>query len=324
MLLFNKSQESFEKWVNQLGKEFNAKPKDGFVDIPAAYGKGFFYGADYGSLLSISVQDFIFSKEFSIQRPVIKTKGLFLFFNNIKVSTHLSVATGKDVSVSQKGERKNIYFSSANKTVVVNSGKNNHLKRIGVFFPYATLSMFFKETQVTKIIDQIEDIDIASKRIAITPRFQHLMDDIFYLKPTDELYKFKLFHKGCILMSHFFQSLYDGSLIDIKWMNFSKTDAANLVTIEEILNDPETIEFPGIDFLAKKALMSPTKLKQVFKKLHNKTVYNYYNSLRLKKARLLLETGNYSVKLAAEEIGFKSTGHFAAAYKKEFGKLPND
>lgn len=324
MLSFKYSQESFQQWIKKMSKDLGTEPVNGFIQLPPSLGKGFLFGADYGKILSVSIQHFNFSRDFIIERPAIKNQGVFIYFNDIKVSTFFSVSTGKDISTSPKGERKNIYFSSGKETVIVESGKNNTLKRVGLFIPYTTIQMFFDEKQVQRIIQIIENTETQLNRIAITPRFQHLLDEIYLLKHSDELYKLKAFHKCAMLMNYFFQSLYDESLIDIRWTHFSKTDAANLETIEEILNDPETVDFPGIDLLAKKAFMSPTKLKKLFKKLHNTTIYSYYNSMRLKKARLLLESGNYSVKNAAEEIGFKSIGHFAAAYKKEFGKLPND
>lgn len=81
---------------------------------------------------------------------------------------------------------------------------------------------------------------------------------------------------------------------------------------------------PTIMELSRKAGMSATKFKKMFKQVFNMPPYEYYQYTRMEKAKELLEEEHYSVSEVGYRVGFTSLGHFTAAFKKHFGRKPSD
>jgi AraC-like DNA-binding protein len=72
------------------------------------------------------------------------------------------------------------------------------------------------------------------------------------------------------------------------------------------------------------ALMSATKLKNIFKKAFGMSMYEYYQKNRMHKAKELLCSGKYSVSQVGVMIGYRNLSNFSNAFKKEFNYLPKD
>ncbi len=68
--------------------------------------------------------------------------------------------------------------------------------------------------------------------------------------------------------------------------------------------------------------VSPTNLKNVFKKHANMGVIAYYNELRSERARSMLFEGE-SISTIAEELGYYSVSHFSKAFKNKYGVSPS-
>ncbi|MFY9151258.1 MAG: ATP-binding protein [Prolixibacteraceae bacterium] len=69
--------------------------------------------------------------------------------------------------------------------------------------------------------------------------------------------------------------------------------------------------------------MSRSQLYRKFKSLTNQSVVDYFWTLRLCKARNLLQTTALNVSEVAWEVGFKNLSHFSRAFKNEFGLNPS-
>lgn len=104
--------------------------------------------------------------------------------------------------------------------------------------------------------------------------------------------------------------------------NYSKEDLRCLEMARHILqaefNNP-----PSLVDLARRVGFNDFKLKRGFRQIYNTTVFGYVRRLRMEKARSLLETGEANVTQAAMATGYNCIGHFSAAFKKHFGRLPS-
>jgi len=96
--------------------------------------------------------------------------------------------------------------------------------------------------------------------------------------------------------------------------------AINYMNIVSVLshNTDKNIQIKDI---ARMCNMSESNVKKIFKKYSGVGIMHYFNSLKMKKAQSLLESG-YSVGEAAEALGFTDQNYFSAAFKKAVGKPP--
>ncbi len=88
--------------------------------------------------------------------------------------------------------------------------------------------------------------------------------------------------------------------------------------------DNEFRKPPTIPQLAKTVGINQQKLKKEFKKLTGHTINQYVQRLRLDFSRSLLMSNGYSVKEAANEVGYQNLGFFARKFKIRFGILPSE
>jgi AraC-like DNA-binding protein len=87
------------------------------------------------------------------------------------------------------------------------------------------------------------------------------------------------------------------------------------------------IEFadpPSLITLARRVGLNDFKLKRGFRDIYQTTVFGYVRMLRMEKARILLETGEMNVGEVAAFTGYSCFGHFAEAFRKQFGINPKD
>ncbi len=79
---------------------------------------------------------------------------------------------------------------------------------------------------------------------------------------------------------------------------------------------------PSLDALAESVRLSPSRLRHLFKNEVGVPFAQYVKSLRMKKAKQLLETTFFSVKEIMYKVGISNEGHFARDFKKAYGLTP--
>jgi AraC-like DNA-binding protein len=79
---------------------------------------------------------------------------------------------------------------------------------------------------------------------------------------------------------------------------------------------------PTLKELAKKVGTNEFKLKIGFKHLYKNTIYGYLNDYRMDYAKEMLENKNVLIKDISEQVGYSSTSHFIASFRKKFGITP--
>jgi AraC-like DNA-binding protein len=85
------------------------------------------------------------------------------------------------------------------------------------------------------------------------------------------------------------------------------------------------LEYPmlSISELARKYNTNESKVKKVFTKFHNISIFRFYTEERLKRSSYLLETSRLPIYRIAKMSGFKNITHFATAFKKYYGESPS-
>ena len=98
--------------------------------------------------------------------------------------------------------------------------------------------------------------------------------------------------------------------------NLKKIAKAKDVILKDIKNPPSLIE------LSKTIDLSLKNLKKGFKEIYGKPVYKYLFDFKMERAKQLLSNGNLNVNEVSYELGYSSSSHFIAAFKKKYGITP--
>jgi len=79
---------------------------------------------------------------------------------------------------------------------------------------------------------------------------------------------------------------------------------------------------PTIAALARSILVSESQLKQSFREIFGVSIYQYFQNMRLEKARQLLAENNRTVKEVGYELGFTNIGHFSRLFERAYRVKP--
>lgn len=102
----------------------------------------------------------------------------------------------------------------------------------------------------------------------------------------------------------------------------SDIDLLKIVDSEKILNENLKGTFPGIAALSGRVNMSPSKFKNVFKKVLKTSPQSYHMNSKLYNAKELLEQKQLSITQVSEQFGFCNVAHFGSAFKKRYDMSP--
>ena len=81
-------------------------------------------------------------------------------------------------------------------------------------------------------------------------------------------------------------------------------------------------EPPSLQELSEEIGLSLNKLKEGFKQLYGDTVFGYLLNHKMEEARRMLTSTNYNVNEVGLRIGYSTSSHFIAAFKKKYGTTP--
>ena len=81
-------------------------------------------------------------------------------------------------------------------------------------------------------------------------------------------------------------------------------------------------EPPSLQELSEEIGLSLNKLKEGFKQLYGDTVFGYLLDHKMEEARRMLASTNYNVNEVGLRIGYSTSSHFIAAFKKKYGTTP--
>ena len=101
--------------------------------------------------------------------------------------------------------------------------------------------------------------------------------------------------------------------------SINKEDIQKIYLIKEIILANLSVP-PTLSNLAKTICISESKMKQLFRQIFGKSIYNYYQTARMNEAANLLK--QLSVSETGYKLGFVSMSHFSKVFEKFHGATP--
>jgi AraC-like DNA-binding protein len=127
-----------------------------------------------------------------------------------------------------------------------------------------------------------------------------------------------------LLVERFFTRLYEKMKSWRGIVTIKNDEIQRIMDAEALLVRDFSTPAPTISELARHSAMSETKFKNEFRKIYNSGPYEYYQKNRMQRARVMLQSGKYSVKETGLQLGYNNLSNFTIAFKKEFGILPSE
>lgn len=154
----------------------------------------------------------------------------------------------------------------------------------------------------------------------ITPSMAIVLNQLFHNNLNESIKKIYYKGKAYELMSLYFNRSDDASVEQCPFL-IDEENVLKLRKAKEIIL-ANMSEPPSLQELANQVGLNLKKLKTGFKQIYGDTVYGFLLDYKLEYARQLLDSGSYNVSEVGLKIGYSTSSHFIAAFKKKFGTTP--
>lgn len=129
---------------------------------------------------------------------------------------------------------------------------------------------------------------------------------------------------------------FKGKVYELLSLYFNRTEDANTEQCPFLIDEENVIKIrkakdivianmaepPGLQELADRVGINLKKLKMGFRQIYGDSVYSFLFDYKMEYARKLLDSGSYNVNEVGLKIGYSTSSHFIAAFKKKFGTTP--
>ncbi|GAB1856980.1 helix-turn-helix transcriptional regulator [Flavobacteriaceae bacterium MHTCC 0001] len=131
-----------------------------------------------------------------------------------------------------------------------------------------------------------------------------------------------LYYKGKAyeLLSLYFNRSEDADVEQCPFL----VDEANVIKIRKAKDIvvARMAEPPTLQQLADEIGLNIKKLKEGFKQIYGDSVFSFLFDYKMEVARKLLESGENNVNEVGLKVGYSTSSHFIAAFKKKYGTTP--
>jgi AraC family transcriptional regulator, transcriptional activator of the genes for pyochelin and ferripyochelin receptors len=187
-------------------------------------------------------------------------------------------------------------------------------------------SLYFSSEQLELLPFELQEIvarrqdDWYTPLGSIAPNIQLVLQQILNCPYTGSIQQVYLEGKALELIAlqsaHFLQFEPSSPRYSLKRSDVDRIHQARAIVIQRLENPPSLLE------LARAVGLNDCTLKRGFRQVFNTTVFGYIRQQRLTKARQLLQETELSIAEVTCLVGYTHPGHFAAAFKREFGVSP--
>lgn len=321
MIALTYTLTSYHYFLNQLAGLLGTKPQQGKVTIPAHYGNGYYKLIQFSEELEALIYDFYFRDEFVLNREKNDEEYYILIFDETAITGTAKVSIDKDKQTGAEGRNTALYLTSFLYDVVSVLEKEAPLKGVRIRLTVNWMRKYLQAEKNESVLEQY--ISLKNSGIWHMPVNAELRELLHELITEED--KPLLFYQNKILaiVERFFGWLYSQMQSFQHLSGINRTDIEQAQKVEAILTNDVTAIPPTINELAKTVAMSASKLKKIFKTVYGVPPYEYYQKQRMQKARVMLLSGNYSVKDVGYTLGYANLSNFTLAFKKAFGVLPS-
>lgn len=293
----------------RLAKLLGVKVKNGRVDIPALYGKGYCAGCVFNENIRILILNYGLNEEITMDNPEVNTPGKTILFKFQHLRSDLFPKESPSVLIAT---------SRFNTDEVISIREDTSSINIEVGSQY--LEELFALSQKSPVLQSLsKNAQPLLFEQMISPGIQKILDEIIS-ETVEESFKW-VFRKIkaeeliCMLLMKL-EERPEKQLYPVKG-----TDAQTIYAIRErILTHLD--EPPVLKDLAMEANMSATKLRTLFRQIFGDSIFDHYQKGRMKEAARLLKEGQLSVSEVGYQLGFSNLSHFSRVFEAHIGMKP--
>ncbi len=308
--------------LNALASELGTIVEDGSLVFPKEVASGYFKIERLPIGLDIVLVEYTLNKDICLKRKAIHTEHYTLRFEEAHLSGEFVVKIDKDYIRQQSPVRSAVILTSSLFEFMYIATKGTRVKSVNVMLSPDWLTRHLPICPGNDCVQKY--LALKTRSFNLEPMDQFYRDgllEVLNLTADDPLRMMKIERRIMQMMERFFTNLND-KVKGLKEVVLTHDEIYKMMEVElQLINSFE--KPPTIDELATRFSMGTSKLKRHFKLVYGFPLYEYFQKHRMQRAKVMLLSGEFSVKEAGYKLGYQNLSNFAHAFKKEFGVLPS-
>ena len=323
--LVSKHIDLISVW-GEIAKELGTELKDGMLTVPLQYGDGFMKVSELLNGIKIALGSLSINTVCMFSQPAVKDEWYLLRFADFVLGGPMEFRIGNETMIDNSTYRSHVYLTSHRFDWSSMISKGTTYKGIMILLNREWMAKYLDIEEHEDVFKEYLSLKVATLDFEpMDQEYRACVDEIIRENSQHPFHKIAAENRVMYIIERFFgrlhQKIHDKRKGKLRLKN---EEVWRLMDVEALLVKESVQPPPTIPELARIAAMSETRLKTNFKKIYGSNIYAYYQRNRMRRAREMLLTGNYSVKEVGLEIGYSNLSHFTMAFKKEFQILPSE
>jgi len=321
MIICNYKLDTYADYLHQLAALFNTTVHNNQIQLSEPIGSGFFRVITSANGPEAILYDFTLNDTFILNRERDSHEHYTLALDVLERESGFQIKIDTDEATEAVDRTTAFYLTSFLYDVQTVLDKNVNAKGVRLMLTPDWMQHYLQLSQNEAVLEKYLALKTAGVWYKpVTDEMTTLLRDL--VSESDKpllFYQSKIFR----IIEHFFEWLYNEMQLLAGKSGINRHDVEAAQKIEAKLTADVTILPPTLKELARESAMSESKLKKIFKAVYGYPPYEYYQRQRMQKARLMLLSGDYSVKDVGYTLGYANLSNFTLAFKKVFDKLPS-
>jgi len=321
---FEFHKPDYVDFVELLAANIGVPFTNKLLQIPDRLGRGYVWAERLPMGITILVSETTMHQEFTFTRHPTTEEYFSLQFNEYSSE------------VSKKGTllNKNRYGLQQQSAARLSSTATCETYVLPEGVSLQTVRFFFNAEQLSHLLGPAAMNDVLTRYFPfllkhdclepIATEYRVTLNELQVSEVTVPLRLNYIQNRVLLLLEKFILRLSDRQDLSLAKAKRTDDETLRLMKVETLLVKNFSQKGPKIDELSKISAMSPTKLKNDFKRMYGLPIYEYRQKNRMLKAKSLLSMGKFSIKEVGSMVGYTNLSHFAQAFKKEFNLLPSE
>jgi AraC-like DNA-binding protein len=321
MITSNYKLTSYSDYLHQLADLLGTTVHDGQLLIPEHAGTGYLRVISFADKPETILYNFTLRETLVLRREPDNREHYTLVLDELERERGFQVKIGEEEPNDVIDRPKVFYLTSFLYDVETILYQNVNVKGIRVLLTPEWMQQYLQLDKNEAVLEKYIMLKTAGIWYKpVTEEVSSLLHDLLDQPNAPLLF---LQNKVFRIIELFFEWLYDEMKVTSGRSGISRQDVEMAQKIEARLTADVTQLPPTLKELAREVAMSESKLKKIFKAVYGLPPYEYFQRQRMQKARLMLLSGNYSVKDIGYTLGYANLSNFTLAFKKVFGKVPS-
>lgn len=325
MFTFKYPTVALKDFTEAFAHEMGARVVNNRFLVPSTIGNGYVQRIDLHNGISAFIMNFILHTDMHFEQSKSDMELYSLRLEESFVTQPLTTQINGEYVKDSRPAHNSAYLVCSYFDLGYFFSKGSHVKCITIQMTKEWLGKYLKMEIYDEIVQKYLALKTASLHMEpLDAEYKRVMLEIFELNDSHPTHVAVMENRIMALVERFFNNLYEKRYQFTYQVKASTYDIEQVRKVEQAITANLSARCATINELAKMVSMSASKLKQLFKDVYGKPIYQYYQFHRMQKAKAMLLSHKFSVKQVGLSLGYSSLSNFSAAFRKEFNILPSE